>query len=654
MRSLRFVWLGRGVKRASVLRFTSGAAASPGIRAVHVSGTRHAPTEEQGGWMMRRIVVGSLSIGLLSACGLIKVNVNGEAVALGGDSPRASASRSSRANSSAESARAGGDEAGSGSKKGRGDPGRKPVAVTIDPSLTATPLVIPVNGVIIDSTQSRVVGSLPSECANDMAQTPLVVFELKQVMPKGFSVALTGGGGDGLVVRGREKNLVWTACPTSIGIVPTLGDLREGWQPGTYEVLTVARGRGTADYQVEFFNTNNRAPWGSAVQQLTIGKKLAKPMYVEVTVPAGRTRLRELHAGRGCKLPFAAEPQLALTLERPIPGLVIRPLPTAEPVALRVESLAAGARDAKHCAHYEESVVVSRYWPSWRTTAEAHFGKDDDGTFGISLANANGDASFKVTLMIFDASTTFDPVAAVPSVDGVVPFEAREVFKAFPELDVRSLELRSYEGAALSSKLFARVPKPLFVYAKLDLDKELASAFGSGTGFPKKDEPLVLIGLRNNDRARVMTADGLQFELLRKYLVDAPSGPVALPSEPRKLAADLRAETVWTLSPPSARAIREAFEAREMKHGGCADRVWAPYERQLDGATWRVNSGSGNTVTVESPRAQQISDAGERAIDAACGSADARANDKEATRVKLLAEIEKERKTLLGAARAGF
>lgn len=589
-------------------------------------------------WMMRRIVVGSLSIGLLSACGLIKVNVNGEAVALGGDS--------------AESARAGDQQAGSGSKKGRGDPGREPVAVTIDPSLTATPLVIPVNGVIIDSTQSRVVGSLPSECANDMAQTPLVVFELKQAMPKGFSVALTGGGGDGLVVRGREKNLVWTACPTSIGIVPTLGDLVEGWQPGTYEVLTVARGRGTADYQVEFFNTNNRTPWSGGVQKVTIGKKLAKPMYLEVTVPAGRQRLRELHAGRGCKMPLSAEPQLALTLERPIPGLVIRPLPTAEPIELRVEPLGTKA-DTKHCPNYEESVVVSRYWPSWRTTAEAHFGKDDDGTFGIAVGSANGDASFKVTLMIFDASTTFDPIAAMPA-GNAVPFEGREVFKVFPELDVRSLDLRSYDGAVLSSKLFAATPKSLLVYAKLDLDKELASAYGHGTGYPQKDEPLVLIGLRRNDRALVMAADGLQFELLRKYLVDAPSGPVALPVEPRTLAADLGAETVWKLSPPSAKAIREAFEAREKKHDACADRVWAPYERQLDGATWRVNSGNGNSVTVESPRAQQISDAGERAIDAACGSEDARANDKEATRVKLLAEIEKERRTLLGAARAGF
>ena len=578
---------------------------------------------------MRRVVVGFLSLALLSACGLVKVNVNGESVALGGDA-----------------------KAPPADTEARGNPGRTPVALTIDPSLTSTPIVVPVNGVVIDSTQRRVLGTLPSECPNDMAATPLVVFELKAAMPKGFTVALTGGGLAGLVVRSREKNLVWNACPTSVGVVPTLGDLREGWQPGTYEVLTVARGRGAADYQVEFFNANNPARWSGAVQQLTIAKKLAKPMYIEVTVPVGRQRLRELHAGRGCKVPLSAEPQLALTLERPIPGLVIRPLPTPEPIALRVEPLGTKA-DKKHCPHYEESVVVSRYWPTWRTTAEAHLDKNDDGTFGISVGSASGDVSFKVTLMIFDASTTFDPIAATPAANSV-PFAGREVFKVFPELDVRSLDLRSYEGAALSSKLFAATPKSLLVYAKLDLDKELASAYDHGTGYPRKDEPLVLIGLRSKDRALVMAADGLQFELPRKYLVDAPSGPVALPGSPRKLASDLRGETVWKLSPPSAKGLRDAFDAREKKYGACADRVGAPYERQADSATWRVNSANGDTLSVESPRAEQIRDAGDRAIDAACGTQDARAADKEATRVKLLAEIERERAVLLNGARARF
>jgi hypothetical protein len=520
--------------------------------------------------------------------------------------------------------------------------------VKIDPSLTSVPIVTRVEGVAFDTTYSKQHGHGNSpDCGSEMTSAPIASIELAQPMPS-MHISVVGGSNDGFVLRRGDS--LWFACTHSTSQIPAISALKEGWQPGRYDIYPLSRYSKHAKpaFSVEVFDPEKPAVWSDGVKQVSIPAKLAAPVFVEVTTKASRRVMRAEHAGWGCdKDAFAAEPDIALVIERPIPGLIVRPLPTPTPVTLRKE-----LRDAKRpdrgCPKAGQRSSGSQYTPSYHAPSEIHFDNDDEGTYGISVGTASHDRPTTVTLMIYDASTKLDPFAKHPYAGDAGALERRWLGLHFPQLDLRELTAtRDYAHAELTAKLFAAAPQDAFVYAKLDLDKDIAS--GPSDAFPKKGEPLLVLEA-NNGRAEVLAADGLRYHVKSTHVLLAPDGEPAIPAAPRPLGK-LGIGSVMALLPPSAKGMITAHEKRIDAHEKCVDRVWAPYGRQLP----TITRPSGvDIVYYESARTKNIRAAGNAAVDRKCGTREAQDKKTEATRVKMLAEVDKARAKLLVIATASL
>lgn len=593
---------------------------------------------------MKQLLGCLVAASLFAGCSLLKVNVNGKTLSLPGSGPAASAPSGGVQGAIAEKTQAINDK-------------RVVETVAIDPALTDVPRVARAEGVGVVATFKNTLGIQSPDCGQYTSHKPLVSFKLDQPMPKSFTVAVEGAREDGFVLK--RGDLLWTTCTSYSGQLPSMGAPAEGWVAGTYEIYPVSRSKFDKGetFNVEFFNPENVAKPGPDVKKISIAKKLDKPMFVEVTTKKGRTKLREVHSGQGCqKTPLSAEPDFILELARPIPGIVVRPLYTKTPVALRVHTPdTSKEKGRKYCAAYRRAVVANNYAPTYESPVEAHLAKDAEGAYAFSLGTENADEELKVTLMIFDESTKWDPLAVVPP-QGELPLEERYLAPYYPQLDTREATVGKHEQMALHTKLFASAPKELFVYSKLDLDKDVArlnSGYVDSEIWPKKNEPMLLLGI-NNDHANVLTADGVRYSLKVSHLLPAPDGSVAKASAPRPLKKTVDYGDLTRMAPPSAKSIADAYGSRMKKYDSCADRVWKPFGKKLDGARWTVRSASGNTTTVESPRAQQIREQGQKAIDKSCGSDEKLRKDKETTRLKILAEVEKERAKLLSKANSRF
>ncbi|HET9993340.1 MAG TPA: hypothetical protein VFQ65_32615 [Kofleriaceae bacterium] len=523
-----------------------------------------------------------------------------------------------------------------------GKPGQ---LITIDAALTATPKVTDIGQVGFDTTYGHVFGISGNspDCGNDMTSQPIASIELKQAVPQ-MELTVEGGSNDGFVLRNAKS--VWFACEGTIGGVPSISSLKEGWQPGRYDIYAVSRYGKNANrpFTVEVSDSSKPAAWPDKLKTISLPGKLATPMFVEVTTQPNRRVARAARSGWGCeKDAFANDPDLALVLERPIPGLVVRPLPSATPVNLRRE-----ARDAKKankgCPTFNHD--GNGGGPSYHATHELHFDKEDEGTFGISLGTADATKPTTVTLMIYDASTKLDALA--PFAGGATAtLEDRWLGRTFPQLDLRELDQHSYAHQELTAKAFALAPKTTFVYAKLDLDKDIAS--GDSDSFPVKNEALLVTGVENG-RVDVLTADGLHFRVKDTHVLLAPEGAAVVPAAPRALHK-LDLGQAMNMLPPTAKNLAAAHDKRIAAHEACVDRVWAPFGRQLP--TYTHPAGV-EIVTYESPRERAIKDAGNNAVDRQCGTAESVDKGSEQERVKMVAAIEKARAKLLAESTAAW
>jgi hypothetical protein len=518
--------------------------------------------------------------------------------------------------------------------------------IKLDRALTAVPLVTRVEA-SLDTTFSKVHGRGNSpDCGQYMTATPIASVVVDRPIAQ-MHLAVAGGMNDGFVLR--RGDALWFSCTHSTGQVPTITGLKDGWQPGRYDIYPIARyaKAGTPmKFAVELFDPETPSPWGE-VKQVAIAGKLAAPMFVEVTAQPDRRMLRSAHSGWGCdKVAMPDRPDLALVLERPVPGLIVRPLPTTTPVTLRRELQDAKKPD-RGCPKHERRSYGSSYVPSYAAPSELHFGTDHEGTFGISIGTPD-DRPVTVTLMIYDASTTLDPLASYPYPGDAGALDRRWLGYYFPQLDLRELDARrDHAHAELTAKLFAAASRDVLVYAKLDLDKDIAS--GGADEYPKKNEPLLVLGI-DGQRAEVLTADGLRFHVKQSHLLLQPEGPLAIPAAPRSLGK-LDIGRLIPLLPPSAKSLATAREKRLAAYDKCVDRTWAPYGRQLP----RITRPSGVDIVVyESARTKNIRAAGERAVERACGSDAQRSKLTEAERAKMAAAVDKDRARLLAVATANL
>jgi hypothetical protein len=525
-----------------------------------------------------------------------------------------------------------------------GKPGQ---LITIPAALTATPLVTEIGQIGFDTTYGHVfgIGGNSPDCGNDITSQPIASIELKQAVPQ-MELTVVGGSNDGFVLR--NANSVWFACEETTGGVPSISRLKEGWQPGRYDIYAVSRygKNATHPFTVEVSDSSKPAPWPEKLKTISLPGKLASPMFVEVTTQPNRRIARAARAGWGCeKEAFANDPDLALTLERPIPGLVVRPLPSATPVNLRREAHGDSKKKAdKGCPTYNHD--YNSGGPSYHAEHELHFDKEDEGTFGISVGTTDAAKPTTVTLMIYDASTKLDALA--PFAGGAAAtLEDRWLGHTFPQLDLRELDQRSYAHQELTAKAFALAPKSTFVYAKLDFDKDIAS--GNSDSFPVKNEALLVTGVERGS-VDVLTADGLSFRVKDTHVLLAPEGAAVVPAAPRALHK-LDLGEAMNMLPPTAKNLATAHDKRLAAHEACVDRVWAPYGRQLP--TYTHPAGV-EIVTYESPRERAIKEAGNNAVDRTCGTAESVDKGSEQERVKMVAAIEKARAKLLAEATAAW
>ena len=523
-----------------------------------------------------------------------------------------------------------------------GKPGQ---LITVPAALTATPIVTDLGQIGFDTTYGHVfgIGGNSPDCGNDITSQPIASIELKQEVPQ-MELTVVGGSNDGFVLR--KANSVWFACEETSGGVPSISSLKEGWKPGRYDIYAVSRygKNATRPFAVEVSDSTKPAAWPETLKKISLPGKLASPMFVEITTQPNRRIAREARAGWGCaKDAFGNDPDLALVLERPIPGLVVRPLPSAVPVNLRRE-----ARDAKKankgCPTFNRD--YNSGGPSYHADHELHFDKEDEGTFGISVGTADPTKPTTVTLMIYDASTKLDALA--PFAGGTAAtLEDRWLGRTFPQLDLRELDQRSYAHQELTAKAFALAPKSTFVYAKLDFDKDIAS--GSSDSFPVKNEALLVTGYERGS-VDVLTADGLSFRVKDTHVLLAPDGAAVVPAAPRALHKLDLGEAMGML-PPAAKNLAAAHDKRIAAHEACIDRVWAPYGRQLP--TYTHPAGV-EIVTYESPRERAIKEAGNNAVDRTCGTAESVDKGSEKERVQMVAAIQKARVKLLAEATAAW
>ena len=560
----------------------------------------------------------------LAACGM-KVNINGKTHTLGGSQETTQTAASQPPQQQQQQQQ----------QTGSQQPGApatvaaafKTATIAVTAPLTTTPLLADVDGVSLEASFRKTIGADSPDCGSQTSPAPIAVIDLKQPAPN-MHINVNGARNDGFIVR--RGDLFWTMCTDTIGEVPGMGPPKEGWQPGRYEVFPVTRysGKGeVAKLEVSVFDPKNAAPWSEKVQRITVEHKLEQPMIIEVPVRADRQVRREGLSGYGCqKTAFAFEPDIALKIARPIPGLVVRPLPTQSPVTLRVEH----GDKQRHCPE-----------------GELGFNREEEGEFAISVGLPPGATETKIKLMITDQSTKLDPMFR-NELPGPLDLAHRALPWHFPQLDLKEVDLANYAHAELAAKLFAAAPQGAFVYPDIDLDGDVATVHhpANDKAFPKKNEPLLV--LQTGEHVRVLAQDGLQFSIKASHVALEPQGAAAPLAGPRKLDAKLDLGQVEQLLPPSDKALIASLDAANKQHEDRVDRVADPYEKQLPTI---VHPAGVDVVYVETPHTRAIRDAEDAAIIRKCGSREAYDKRVEATRVKMLAEVEKVRAKLFATSK---
>ncbi len=569
----------------------------------------------------------------LAACGL-KVNINGKTHTLGGSQETAQAPASAPASTHTA-------PAGTSAQPDAPQPPANytPGQIAVHEALTATPLIADVQGVALNASFRKTIGGDSGDCGSQVSPKPVAVIDLQKPSPH-MLISVHGARDDGFVLK--QGSHFWTTCTETTSQVPTMAPPKEGWQPGSYEVYPVTRYANEKEgfhIEVAVYDPDNVAPWSSKVRAVKIDHKLAAPLLVEVPVRADRQQRREGLSGDGCsKAAFAFEPDISFTIARPIPGLVIRPLPSQTPVTLRVEHKD-DKNSRKFCPSRRES-GGSRWMPE----SEIQFGSEEEGLYGISVGLPAGAKEDKITLMIFDQSTQFDALALAP-LPGELDLAHRALPWHFPQLNLDDINLDKRVHAELIAKLFAAAPSEMFVYPDLDLDGDLAhpaNGIGEPGNFPKKNEPLLVESA--GDHVRVVAADGLEFDIKATHLKLAPEGAAAPLAAPRPLNKKLELGTLEQLAPDNK--LAKEIESYEKRRDACVDRVAAPYDRQIT----TVYVGN-EAITVDDAHTRNVRDAEDRAIIASCGSRESFEKQIEAYRLKMLAQVEKSRVALLQTAK---
>jgi hypothetical protein len=464
-------------------------------------------------------------------------------------------------------------------------------------------------------------------------------------------ISVWGDNHNGAVIRAAGKT--WIYCGNLMSAP------QGGWPAGRIEIYPLGKLSQKGDTFVVAVDDPAVPARDAAVHEIAIDHKLAKPLFLTIPMRQARAVLPEGLFGGGCRgAAFSGVPDVVVTSARPIAGLTIRPLATANPVTTLVrypkqaacvnqDHSGGGATRGKGQEHAADERGAFDA-PSWQTSHDVAQ-LVTDGAFDLHLGSWPGKDVATVTLMIFDDSTELSPLDLAK-----LPPEAygdRWIARAYPQLNVARVTPHSRASLELAATVFGTAPRELFVTPKLELDGDLAAATGLGpkATLPAKGEPLLILGIAS-EQATVLAADGLVFRVPTKYLVALPEGAAALPAKPRPIEPSTKIETVAGLLPASDKSFAAYNKQREARDK-CRERAFAPYGRQLPSIS---RPGGVDVVIIKNAAYNRIEDAGNAAMDKQCGTDEAFAKKTEGMRVKMLAAFEASRPALLSTATASF
>ena len=545
--------------------------------------------------------------------------------------------------------------AGGGAAAGPDGGGAAPVAA--GPAVAVTAAALATAPVVISAPSTPLTSKLrelgiSTSCSGTTTAQPIASFELRASIPK-LTIQLDGrrtmNSVDGFVLRSGDK--VFTACNA------TNTYEAQALPPGRYEVYPAttcidkklvpdpAR-EGYADYvcndritpKVSFYASDMSMP-AQGRQEIPIDA-LARPRFVEVTLAAGRVVMPTALAGQGCERDaYTIQPDVLLDLTSPLEDLVVRVLPTARPVAMRTQTATDGraCRDDGRRFKYEPSPNRGSS-PTYGGGVDLVLGDDAEGKVALWLGSRDPTETSKVTLMISDKTTTFEPYARF---DGGFPLdtvERRWLGGLFPQLDLTTFSTtdRRHADFVAAAAVFAATPDAALVHVKRDIAAE------DGQPALARGEPLAVVGVGEGGKFFTgLTADGLVVNLKGNAVGLTPPGASAYPTVPRPTTAE-----VWDMLPPAHAPKAAAYGAKFKKLEACRTQAYAPYDARLPKAS------AGFVIASKSPEYVRIENAGHAAMDSKCGSK-AKLEAKLAPELaKLQALVHAERARLLAVALA--
>ncbi len=316
---------------------------------------------------------------------------------------------------------------------------------------------------------------------------------------------------------------------------------------------------------VEDWSRPRDQPWPAEVSAFSIGKGIAAPLAVK-DAPASSMRVKDCGDRR-----FGTTPAAFFDVTRPLTNVWLR-LVTGGNAAIRLEG--PFGPDRRELPDFKTACLT----PTSGSPANA--GRLEMGRYAAYVGFVETRVPF--ALVAGDETTTLDPLALTLEPPATLPLGARWLQAFFGFLPT------GHWTADVKQGLFLAVPDGLFVYPKFDLDEATAAIRAVDGGkrdlaakdaaWPKKDEPLLIVGSERNDEVAVgvlhlLAADAAMYKVDAKYLAERAEGPRQVPPAARNL------ELEWNDAVKLATAAEQkdvaAYDKANERASDCERRVLA-------------------------------------------------------------------------------
>lgn len=316
---------------------------------------------------------------------------------------------------------------------------------------------------------------------------------------------------------------------------------------------------------VEDWSRPRDQAWPAEVPAFSVGKGIAAPL-VAANGPASAFRVKDCGDRR-----FGTTPVAFFDVTRPLTSVWLR-LVTGGNAAIRLEG--PFGPDRRELPDYKATCLT----PTSGSPAAA--GRLEMGRYAAYVGFVETRVPF--ALVAGDETTTLDPLALTLEPPATLPLGARWLQAFFGFLPT------GHWTADVKQGLFLTAPDGLFVYPKFDLDEATAAIRAVDGGkrdlaakdaaWPKKDEPLLIVGSERNYEGPVgvlhlLAADAAMYKIDAKYLAERAEGPRAVPAAARNL--ELEWNDAVKLATKAEQKDIDAYNKANDRAATCEDKFLA-------------------------------------------------------------------------------